>query len=56
MKEDGIDISGHSSNHIDEYKDIAFDFVITVCDNAKRTLPLLSNKGTKISPQFSGSR
>ena len=35
MAEDGIDISGHTSNNIDEYRDIDFDFVITVCDNAK---------------------
>ncbi|MFI5188633.1 MAG: arsenate reductase ArsC, partial [Chitinophagales bacterium] len=34
MKEDGIDISNHTSNNIDEYRDIDFDFVITVCDNA----------------------
>ncbi|MFM8485639.1 MAG: arsenate reductase ArsC, partial [Bacteroidota bacterium] len=25
MKEDGIDISGHTSNHVDEYRDIDFD-------------------------------
>jgi arsenate reductase len=30
MKEDGIDISNHTSNHIDEYRNIDFDFVITV--------------------------
>ena len=35
MKEDGIDISGHSSNNILEYTGIEFDYVITVCDNAK---------------------
>jgi len=39
MKEDGIDISGHTSNHIDEYRNIDFDFVITVCDNAKESCP-----------------
>ena len=36
MQEDGIDISNHTSNNIDEYYDIDFDFVITVCDNARR--------------------
>lgn len=30
MKEDGIDISPHTSNNIDEYRNIDFDFVITV--------------------------
>lgn len=39
MKEDGIDISHHTSNNIDEYKNIDFDFVITVCDNAKENCP-----------------
>lgn len=35
MLEDGIDISNHTSNHIDEYKDVDFDYVITVCDHAQ---------------------
>ena len=32
MKEDGIDISQHTSNNISAYKNIDFDFVITVCE------------------------
>ncbi|MEJ7672850.1 MAG: arsenate reductase ArsC [Chitinophagaceae bacterium] len=32
MKEDGIDISKHTSNNINEYRSIDFDYVITVCD------------------------
>lgn len=39
MKEDGIDISKHTSNNISEYTAIDFDFVITVCDNAKERCP-----------------
>ncbi len=39
MKEDGIDISSHTSNNINEYAGINFDFVITVCDNAKERCP-----------------
>src|ERR1044071_873434 len=39
MLEDGIDISGHTSNNVDEYRDIAFDYVLTVCDNAKESCP-----------------
>jgi arsenate reductase (thioredoxin) len=39
MQEDGIDISGHTSNNMDEYRNIDFDFVITVCDNAKERCP-----------------
>lgn len=39
MLEDGIDISGHTSNAMAEYKDIDFDYVITVCDNARENCP-----------------
>ena len=39
MAEDGIDIGHHTSNNIDEYTDIPFDYVITVCDNAKENCP-----------------
>ena len=44
MKEDGVDISHHTSNHVDEYKDIEFDFVITVCNNAKESCPYVPAK------------
>jgi arsenate reductase len=40
MKEDGIDISQHTSNNINEYQDIDFDYVITVCDNAREQCPV----------------
>jgi arsenate reductase len=39
MAEDDIDISSHTSNHVDEYRNIDFDFVITVCDHAKERCP-----------------
>lgn len=39
MAEDGIDISTHTSNYADEYIDIPFDDVITVCDNASEACP-----------------
>lgn len=42
MRKDGIDISSHTSNHIDEYASISFDFVITVCDNAQEQCPVYS--------------
>jgi len=44
MREEGIDISTHSSNHINEYAGIEFDFVITVCDNAKERCPFFPAK------------
>lgn len=39
MKEDGIDISGHTSDLISAYTEIDFDYVITVCDHARERCP-----------------
>ncbi len=44
MMEDGIDISHHSSNHVDEYANIDFDFIITVCDHANENCPYIPSK------------
>jgi arsenate reductase len=52
MKEDGIDISGHTSNHIDEYRDIDFDLVLTVCDNAKERCPWFPTSAKKFHHNF----
>ena len=52
MKEDGIDISGHSSNHVNEYRNIDFDYVITVCDNAKESCPFFPSKAKKFHYNF----
>ena len=41
MKEDGIDITHHTSNHVDEYEGIAWDYIITVCDHAKENCPYI---------------
>lgn len=51
MKEDGIDISKHRSKNIDEYFNIDFDFVITVCDNAKESCPFFPTKAKKMFHQ-----
>ena len=40
MREIGIDISGHRSKSVDEFAGQAFDYVITVCDNAKESCPV----------------
>lgn len=52
MREDGIDISHHTSNNIDEYRNIYFDFVITVCDNAKERCPFFPTKAQKLHYNF----
>jgi arsenate reductase len=52
MQEDGIDIASHTSNHIDEYQGIGFDFVITVCDNAQERCPYFPNQAKKIHQNF----
>lgn len=52
MKEDGIDISGHTSNNIDEYRDIDFDFLITVCDHAKENCPYFPTNAIKFHHNF----
>jgi len=52
MKEDGIDISAHTSNTIDEYKKMDFDFVITVCDHAKETCPYFPTNAQKFHHNF----
>lgn|SRR3954464_2088414 len=52
MKEDGIDISNHTSNHIDEYLNIDFDIVLTVCDNAKERCPFFPTKAKKFHQNF----
>ncbi|WP_159471277.1 arsenate reductase ArsC [Dyadobacter sp. 3J3] len=52
MKEDGIDISLHTSNNIDEYREIDFDFVITVCDNARERCPYFPTNAQKLHYNF----
>lgn len=42
MAEIGIDISGRRSKGIDEFKDMKFDYVVTVCDHAKEACPFFS--------------
>jgi len=52
MKEDGIDISSHTSNNVDEYKDIHFDFVITVCDHANEACPVFPSSAKRYHFNF----
>jgi arsenate reductase len=44
MHEAGIDISEHTSNHVDEYADIPFEHIITVCDHAHENCPYIPSE------------
>lgn len=52
MREDGIDISNHTSNNIEEYRNIDFDFVITVCDHARERCPYFPTGAKKFHHDF----
>jgi len=52
MKEEDIDLSNHTSNHLGEYQAIEFDYIITVCDHAKEKCPLFSGKGERLHFNF----
>lgn len=52
MKEDGIDISYHTSNSIEEYRNIYFNYVITVCDHAKENCPFFPSKAKQFHHNF----
>ena len=42
-----MDIGGHTSKHVDSLKDVAFDYVVTVCDHAHESCPLFGGE-TKV--------
>ncbi|SMO67819.1 arsenate reductase ArsC [Solitalea koreensis] len=52
MADDDVDISKHTSNNVNEYLDIDFDFVITVCDNANERCPVFPSKAKKFHHNF----
>ena len=52
MAEMGIDISKNTSNHVDEYTDIDFDYVFAVCDNAKELCPIYPKAKQMIHHSF----
>ena len=52
MAEDGIDISYHTSNNVSEYEHIEFDYIITVCDNAKERCPVFPSRAKKFHHDF----
>ena len=52
MAEDGVDISHHTSNHVDEYAAVPFDYVITVCDHANEVCPVFPSTAKKLHHNF----
>jgi len=52
MQELGIDISSHRSKHVDEFEGRQFDYVITVCDNAKESCPVFFGAAKKLHHGF----
>lgn len=52
MHELGIDISGQHSKNVDEFEGQRFDYVITVCDNARETCPIFFGRAKKLHRDF----
>lgn len=52
MRELGIDISGHRSKSVDEFASQSFDYVLTVCDDARESCPVFPGKAVKIHQGF----
>lgn len=53
MSEDGLNIADHTSDHVDSYKDTAFDLVLTVCDHASEQCPVFHAGAVKLHQSFS---
>jgi len=52
MQELGIDITGHRSKSVEEFANQNFDYVLTVCDNAKETCPVYSGHANRFHRNF----
>ncbi|GAH91776.1 unnamed protein product, partial [marine sediment metagenome] len=52
MAEEGVDISMHQSQHVDEFSGIDFDYVVTLCDNAYENCPVFSGKARIVHKPF----
>jgi arsenate reductase len=47
-----VDISGHRSKHVDEFNGVALDYVVTVCDSANESCPVLPGKAKRLHVGF----
>jgi arsenate reductase (thioredoxin) len=52
MRELDVDLSSHRSKSVDEFRDVSFDYVITVCDNAKESCPIFPGRSERIHWSF----
>jgi arsenate reductase len=52
MAEAGVDISSHISKHVEDLQGIEFDYVVTVCDNAKENCPVFADRTKLIHKSF----
>jgi arsenate reductase len=52
MAETGVDISGHYSKHIEDLGGIDFDYIVTVCDNAREQCPMFLGEGKVVHHRF----
>ena len=52
MAADGVDISHHTSNLVDEYAQVPFDYVLTVCDHANEVCPVFPSSAKKLHHNF----
>jgi arsenate reductase len=52
MAEDSVDISQHTSNHVEEYTQVPFDYVLTVCDHANEICPVFPSSAQKLHHNF----
>jgi arsenate reductase len=52
MAEAGVDISNHRSKHVNEFKDVQFDYVVTVCGHANENCPVFPGETKRIHAGF----
>jgi len=52
MAEEGVDISTQKSQHLDEFSEIDFDYVITLCDNAAENCPVFTGQAKVFHKPF----
>jgi len=52
MQEDGVDISHHTSNLVDEYLHIPFHYLITVCNHAQEQCPVVPVRANRFHHNF----